>query len=61
MCIRDSDKIDKNKIQILKNPKNKIYIANITFWEISLKYNMGKLKLEGFKPDDLLGLVNKMD
>jgi PIN domain nuclease of toxin-antitoxin system len=56
----DPEKIDKEKVQILKNPKNKIYIASISFWEISLKYSLGKLELEGFKPDDLLGLVDKM-
>jgi len=34
--IFEPSKIDKEKLEILKKPKNKIYIANITFWEISL-------------------------
>lgn len=56
----DPDKIDRDKLGILKNPKNKIYIAGITFWEISLKYNLGKLELSGLTPDELPAAAEKM-
>ena len=56
----DPDNIDTTKLQILKNPKNKIYIVSIAFWEISLKYNLGKLELNGFTPDELPKLAKKM-
>lgn len=56
----DPAKISHKKIQVLKDPKNKIYIASITFWEISLKYNLGKLELNGFIPDELPSLAYKM-
>jgi PIN domain nuclease of toxin-antitoxin system len=56
----DPDKIDTKKLQILKNPKNKIYLASITFWEISLKFNLGKLELDGLTPDELPSLSEKM-
>lgn len=56
----EPDKIDQKNLQILKNPKNKVYIASIAFWEISLKYNLGKLKLNGFVPDELPLLAEKM-
>lgn len=49
----DPDKINTEKLKILKNPKNKIYISSIAFWEISLKYNLGKLELQGLTPEEL--------
>jgi len=58
--IFEPSKIDKYKLEILKKPKNKIYIASITFWEISLKYNLGKLELEGLTPDELPRVAQKM-
>lgn len=58
--IFDPDKIEKSKLDILKKPKNKIYVTSITFWEISLKYSLGKLELDGFTPDELPLLADKM-
>lgn len=49
----DPEKIDKSKLQTLENTKNKVYITNISFWEISLKYGLGKLELNGTSPDEL--------
>ena len=59
--IFDPDRIDTLKLEILKSAKNKIFIASITFWEISLKYNLGKLELNGLTPDELPKLAEKMD
>lgn len=56
----DPKKVDKKKLELLQNPKNKIYIASITFWEISLKYGLSKLQLEGLVPDDLPKVAQKM-
>jgi PIN domain nuclease of toxin-antitoxin system len=56
----DPDRIDSVKLDILKNPKNKIHIASIAFWEISLKYNLGKLALDGLTPDELPKLAKSM-
>lgn len=56
----DPAKISSDKLKILKNPKNGIYITSITFWEISLKYSLGKLELKGFVPDELPILAGKM-
>ncbi len=56
----DPTKIEKVKLDMLKSPKNRIYVTSITFWEISLKYNLGKLELEGYIPDELPLLADKM-
>jgi PIN domain nuclease of toxin-antitoxin system len=31
-----------------------VYISPVIFWEISIKYGLGKITLEGIKPEELL-------
>ncbi len=33
---------------LLKNPNENILVSPVSFWEISLKYSLGKLYLEGW-------------
>ena len=47
------DKISNQSKNIILNSDNTIYVSVITFWEISLKYNLGKLELENILPDDI--------
>ncbi|SFP50887.1 type II toxin-antitoxin system VapC family toxin [Hydrogenimonas thermophila] len=56
----DPEKVNTKKLEILKDPQNKIFIASISFWEISLKYNLGKLSLSGLTPDELPKVAQKM-
>lgn len=58
--IFDPERIDVKKLELLKNPKNAVYVSNISFWEIALKYGLGKLELEGLNPDDLPDVAKKM-
>ncbi len=51
--IKSPEKISKKQIIALQNPNHQIYISNISFWEIALKYNKGKIDLLDFRPDDL--------
>jgi PIN domain nuclease of toxin-antitoxin system len=46
-------KISKNVKLILTDPEKTKYISVITFWEISLKYSLGKIKLIGVMPENL--------
>lgn len=46
-------KISKKIRTILADPEKVKCISLITFWEISLKYSLGKLKLPGILPDQL--------
>lgn len=45
---------------LLSDPEIAKYISAITFWEISLKYQLGKLKLAGFLPDELPLVAQKI-
>ena len=46
--------------QAIENPENEIYVSALSFWEISLKYQIGKLELKKCKPDQMPALVEKM-
>jgi PIN domain nuclease of toxin-antitoxin system len=53
-------RVPKNVLDTLKSPSNKVSITSISFWEISLKYNLGKLELNGITPDELPKMAEKM-
>lgn len=45
--------LSKSAREALLDSKNEICVSSISFWEISLKYNLGKLKLKGLSPEAL--------
>ena len=49
----DDDKLSDKAKDILIDSDRKIYVSLITYWEISLKYSIGKLELRGIRPDEL--------
>jgi len=52
-AIFESQKLSKKAKEVILNPGNSIYVSLITFWEISLKYSLGKLELENITPLEL--------
>ncbi len=44
----------------IADPVNEIHISTITFWEIALKFSLGKLELIGCSPEDLVGAARQM-
>lgn len=47
-------KINEKIKEILEDPDKIKNISKISFWEISLKYKIGKLQLNGITPEDIL-------
>jgi PIN domain nuclease of toxin-antitoxin system len=45
---------------ILNDPFDSIYISAVSHFELSLKYSLGKLDLEDFKPEDLMNEANRI-
>ena len=41
----------------LENTENEIFVSAICFWEVSLKFSLGKLTLQGINPEELLALT----
>ena len=53
-------KAAKRFIKLLEAPENTIYLSDISLWEMSLKYSIGKLLLDGVTPEQLAPLANIM-
>lgn len=49
----EEDKLSEKAKTIIKNPDNEIYASIISYWEISLKYALGKLELVGITVEEL--------
>ena len=49
----EPEKISDNIIKILEDDDHKKYVSSITFWEISLKYSIGKLEFEETNPNEI--------
>ena len=49
----DTSNISKNIQESLISVKNEIYYSQASLWEISIKYSLGKLFLNGITPERL--------
>ena len=50
----EPSKINEKIKEILEDPNKIKNISKISFWEISVKYKIGKLELNGITPEDIL-------
>ena len=50
----EDEKLSEKARDAISNADNEIYVSVISYWEISLKFALGKLELEGITPDELL-------
>jgi PIN domain nuclease of toxin-antitoxin system len=55
------DKLSKAAVREIKSPNNDVAVSVVTFWEISLKYTIGKLELTGVKPEELPDFAGQMN
>ncbi len=53
-------KLSKSSKRVIKNSQSRIFVSAITFWEISLKFSIGKLNLENYLPHELPKIANEM-
>lgn len=51
--ITDSKRLSRKAKEVITNPENTIIVSAVSFWEVSLKYSLGKLEITGFTPEDL--------
>lgn len=50
----DPARIEATKKEVLLDPSATKHVSKITYWEIALKYSLGKLVLKGISPEQLL-------
>jgi PIN domain nuclease of toxin-antitoxin system len=55
----ETKKLSAKVKSILLDEKNAIYYSPISLWEISIKYSLKKLFLNGGTPDDFFSELNK--
>ena len=54
------DKLADKARRAIEDPNNTIYVSSVTYWEISLKYALGKLVLTNIQPDALPDTATRM-
>lgn len=54
------EKLSKTILSKLQDRQNQVFVSVISFWEISLKYQLGKLSLSGILPHELLPVSAQM-
>jgi PIN domain nuclease of toxin-antitoxin system len=59
-ALMDPDKLSAHTTQILASSANEILLSVISFWEISLKFSLGKLDLKGITPAEMPPAARKM-
>ena len=52
-AIIDPGKLSAKVRGILEDTDNRVLVSSVNFWEISLKYSLGKLDLQGIVPEQL--------
>lgn len=53
----DPSRLGKKALECIQNPDVTVSVSVVSFWEISLKYSIGKLELNGVMPDDFPDIV----
>ena len=48
-----SKKLSARARDAILHPDNEVFISTVTFWELSLKFSLGKLSLKNVLPDEL--------
>lgn len=54
------EKLSARMREVISDSGNEIHVSTITFWEVALKYSLGKLKITGGTPDDLVAIGRQM-
>jgi PIN domain nuclease of toxin-antitoxin system len=52
-AILNKSRLSTRVRKTLEDRQNKVLVSSVTFWEISLKYALGKLELHGVLPEEL--------
>ena len=52
-------KLSRAAHRVVSDSENDIFISVVSFWEISLKFAMGKIELEGVGPEELPDIARR--
>jgi PIN domain nuclease of toxin-antitoxin system len=54
------EKLSPKMRGVIADLANEIHVSTVSFWEISLKYSLGKLQITGCYPEDLVASARQM-
>lgn len=54
------EKLPAKVRRVIADPAQEIHVSTVSFWEISLKFALGKLELSGCTPEDLVTVARDM-
>ncbi len=54
------EKLGRKARTVIADTGNTIHLSSVTFWEISLKFALGKLTLDRCTPESLVGVARDM-
>lgn len=55
----DTAKIEKRILDVLMSESNEVFYSQASLWEISIKFALGKLSLEGITPEEFYLEIRK--
>lgn len=55
------EKLSTKVTEILIDLENEIYVSSITLWEITLKFQIGKMNITGFDINDIFKILDEQD
>lgn len=56
----DSKKLNTPVKEVIQDPTHEVHVSAVSFWEISLKFSLGKLLLQHCTPDNLVKVAGKI-
>ena len=59
-AIFEPEKMSNSARELIKDPQNEVFASIISFWEISLKFSIGKLELINTTPETLPKITEEM-
>lgn len=59
-AVIEPQKLSARLRKTIADPANEIHVSTVSFWEIALKFALGKLELTGCTPDDLVPIARDM-
>jgi PIN domain nuclease of toxin-antitoxin system len=60
-AVFDPDRLGSKARTILQSPDHIIHMSAVSFWEISLKYAIGRLELSNILPDQFPEVARRME
>ena len=54
------EKLSARMRGVIADPANEIHVSTVSFWEIALKFALGKLEIAGSSPEELVGIARRM-